>query len=155
MLQEKYYRWQEARQVLTCWQDWGEATNVAQFWTREAKLETLKRWVVSDRCSLVGIVGFGGVGKTALSVKFSQQVQEEFEVVIWRSLRDRPPLMTLLADILSVINHSETVTVYPSETRMLSMLIKVLQQRLCLLVLDNWDTVVKPHRECLKLYQDG
>ncbi|MFO7032560.1 hypothetical protein B9T07_22200 [Limnospira fusiformis CCALA 023] len=155
VLQEEYCRWQEARQFPTCWQDWGEATNVSQFWGREAELERLKRWVLSDRCSLVGIVGFGGVGKTALSVKFSQEVQQEFEVLIWRSLRDRPPLLRLLADILSVINYTQTVTVEPSETRMLSMLIKVLQQRRCLLVLDNWDTVLDPRRECLKLYQSG
>lgn len=155
VLQEEYCRWQEASQFPTCWQDWGEATNVSQFWGREAELERLKRWVLSDRCSLVGIVGFGGVGKTALSVKFSQEVQQEFEVVIWRSLRDRPPLLSLLADILSVINYTQTVTVEPSETRMLSMLIKVLQQRRCLLVLDNWDTVLDPRRECLKLYLSG
>lgn len=155
ILQEEYHRWQEAEQPPESVQDWGEATNVSQFWGREAELETLKRWVLNDRCSLVGIVGFVGVGKTALSVKFSQDVQNEFEAIVWRSLRHRPPLLGLLADILRVLHPDQKVALYPSERKMLSVLMETLQKRRCLLVLDNWDTVLQPRGNCLNGYCSG
>jgi MinD superfamily P-loop ATPase len=42
----------------------------------------------------------GGIGKTALSVKLAQQIQQQFEYVIWRSLRNAPPVTDLLAELL-------------------------------------------------------
>ena len=48
----------------------------------------LTEWIVQDRCRVVSVLGVGGIGKSALSVHLMHQVAENFEVVIWRSLRD-------------------------------------------------------------------
>jgi hypothetical protein len=48
--------------------DWGEAIDVSKFYGREKELETLKQWLIGDRCRVVGIFAFGGMGKTALSL---------------------------------------------------------------------------------------
>jgi MinD superfamily P-loop ATPase len=40
-----------------------------------------------------------GIGKTALSVKLAQQLQNQFEYVIWRSLRNAPPVLEILANL--------------------------------------------------------
>ncbi len=50
-------------------QDWGEAIDVSVFYGRAAELVKLEQWVVQQRCRLVAILGIGGIGKTALSVK--------------------------------------------------------------------------------------
>lgn len=56
-------------------QDWGEAVDASIFYGRSDELATLKKWIVQERCRLVTILGMGGVGKTALSVKLAEQLQ--------------------------------------------------------------------------------
>ncbi|NET53548.1 MAG: hypothetical protein F6K09_34340, partial [Merismopedia sp. SIO2A8] len=68
-------------------QDWGEATSVRVFYGRTAELYTLEKWLLEDGCRLVTILGMGGMGKTTLSVKLAEQLQDKFDYVIWRSLR--------------------------------------------------------------------
>ncbi len=65
-------------------QDWGEAIDVSVFYGRISELATLEKWIQVDRCRLMGVLGMGGIGKTALSVKLAQQLQEHFEYLIWR-----------------------------------------------------------------------
>jgi hypothetical protein len=79
--------------------DWGEAPDVSTFYGRTTELTTLRQWILQDNCRLVGIIGIGGIGKTALSVKLAEQVQDHFTYVIWRSLRNAPPIETLLGDL--------------------------------------------------------
>lgn len=154
ILEQEYYRWQETTQPPPK-QDWGEATNISQFWGRVAELTTLEQWVIDQRCCLVGIVGSLGVGKTALSVKFCQQVENHFEVTIWRSIQDAPLLIELLADIIKVLHPQSKLALADSETKMLSWLIRYLQRHRCLLVLDNWETILQPQREFLSSYLNG
>jgi hypothetical protein len=44
----------------------------------------------------------GGIGKTWLSVKLAEQLQNQFEFVIWRSLLPASPVNELLADLIIV-----------------------------------------------------
>ena len=71
--------------------DWGEAVDISAFYGRQAELQTLNQWVLGDRCRIVALLGMGGAGKTALSVKLAQQLQGHFDCILWRSLRNAPP----------------------------------------------------------------
>ena len=88
-------------------QDWGEALDVSTFYGREEELAQLTRWILHDRCRLITLVGMGGIGKTALSIKLGEQVQGEFIWLIWRSLRNAPPVEELLLDILGVLSDQQ------------------------------------------------
>jgi hypothetical protein len=79
--------------------DWGEALDGTVFYGRMDELSMLQEWIVRDRCRLVAILGMGGIGKTVLSVQLAQESQNHFEYIIWRSLRNAPPLDLLLADL--------------------------------------------------------
>lgn len=115
--------------------DWGEAISVAGFCGRSAELTTLSQWIVAERCCLVALLGIGGIGKTSLSVKLAQNIQSEFEVIIWRSLRNAPTLETLLADLVPFLSDQQDVK---AEVR---RLIHWLRSRRCLVVLDNVETL--------------
>lgn len=119
-------------------QDWGEAPDVSFFVGREAELATLQTWILQDRCRLVALLGMGGIGKTALSVKLAQQVGSEFAVVIWRSLRNAPPLKTLLLQLVPLMSQQqETQPTLPH-------LLPYLQTTRSLLILDNLEAILQP-----------
>lgn len=147
-------QYQQLQQEAASFQDWGEAVNVSAFWGRQPALTTLKQWIIKDRCSLVAILGIGGVGKTALSVKFAQQVQDEFTYVIWRTIRDVPPIVELLADIIKVLSNQQEIELPDTVAGCLSLLIKHLQQHRCLIVLDNFETILQKG-EKFGCYQPG
>jgi transcriptional regulator with XRE-family HTH domain len=87
--------------ALEQYQDWGEAPDGSIFYGRANELTQLEEWIVQDQCRLVLMLGMGGTGKTALSVKLSERIYEHFDALIWRSLRNAPPLQTLLTDLIS------------------------------------------------------
>lgn len=123
--------------------DWGDAVDVSCFYGREAELEQLMQWTVSDRCRLIGIFGMGGIGKTALSIRLAQQLNQPscFSKIIWRSLRNAPPLSDLMADLLQVLSPSQTTA--KTLGQQLSHLLHCLRQHRCLIVLDNGETVMQ------------
>ncbi|BAU12409.1 WD-40 repeat protein [Leptolyngbya sp. NIES-3755] len=115
---------------------WGEATDVSNFYGRDSELMQLEHWIVHERCRLIGLLGMGGIGKTALSVKLAQQIQDQFDCLIWRSLRNAPPLETLLTELVPLLSDQQ-------ETKPeLSKLLDCLRQSRCLIILDNLETVL-------------
>ncbi len=126
-------------------QDWGEAIDVSLFIGRTGELATLKKWIVDDGCRLVAFLGMGGTGKTSLSVKLAQQLQHEFEFVIWRSLQDAPPVSDTLATLLQFLsNRQQTDTDLPESTsQRITRLIDCLRRHRCLLVLDSAESIMQ------------
>lgn len=128
---------------VTFHQDWGEAIDVSVFYGRSAELIQLEQWIVQERCRLVALLGIGGIGKTALAVKLAERIQENFEFVIWRSLRNAPPLEDLLTDLLQFLSHGQDGELPNSVDGKLLRLIKYLRSSRCLLVLDRAETILE------------
>jgi WD40 repeat protein len=118
-------------------QNWGEAADVSIFYGRNQELDTLTRWVEQDRCRLVAILGMGGIGKTAIAIKLAHRIQGTFESVIWRSLRNAPPLETLLSDLNPFLSHQQDTQ------NTLARFIYHLQRNRCLVILDNLETLLQ------------
>jgi len=78
------------------------------------------------------------MGKTTLSVKLAQQLQSQFDCVIWRSLQQAPPLELILSEILPIVMGSEVTTDCSIDT-----LMKQLRSKRCLLVLDNVESILQ------------
>lgn len=119
--------------------DWGEAIDILQFYGREQNLATLEHWILTDHCRLVGIFGLGGMGKTTLAVQISRQVQYQFDVVIWRSLRQAPTPQALLADLLTLLTGGDAKREYS-----LPLLMQELRKKNCLLIFDNIESILEP-----------
>lgn len=122
--------------------DWGEAPDVTAFYGRVKELFTLKEWLGRENCRLVAILGMGGIGKTALSIKLAQQVQDRFDYVIWRSLHQALPLEELLNDWLEFLSHRTAPAGNIDISESISRLIECLRRYRCLLVLDNIEAIL-------------
>jgi hypothetical protein len=118
--------------------DWGEAPDIPVFYGRHEELTTLEQWIVSDRCRLVALLGMGGIGKTALSVKLTEQIQGEFKYVIWRSLRYAPRLEDILRNLISCLSGQQETGV-----NLVLQLMNCFESSRCLLVLDEVDAIVR------------
>src|SRR5258708_27892000 len=123
--------------------DCGEAIDVSAFYGRESELVELERWMVDEHCRLVALLSRGGYGKTALSVKLTQQIERHFDVVIWRSLQNTPPLERLLADYLTFLSEQHTIDLPESTGERMTLLFAYLRTARCLLSLDNVETLVQ------------
>jgi WD40 repeat protein len=118
-------------------QNWGIAPDVSVFYGRTAELKTLTQWVLQDQCRLVSLVGMGGIGKTALSVRLAEQVQDHFGYILWSSVSNAPSLETLLAEWVPFLSGQQNTVAD------IASLLQCLQNTRCLIVLDNLETLLE------------
>ncbi|TVP63375.1 MAG: NACHT domain-containing protein [Nodularia sp. (in: Bacteria)] len=118
--------------------NWGEAIDVSRFHGRAEEMENLTQWIIQDRCRLIALVGMGGIGKSTLAAKVAQQVQKDFDFIIWRSLRNAPPLENLLAELVPFLSQQQDIQSKPER------LLYWLQKHRCLVILDNQETLLQP-----------
>lgn len=112
------------------------------FHGRRKELAQVQDWIVQERCRVVLILGMGGIGKTAFSVRLSEEIKDQFEYVIWRSLRFAPPLEVLLEQLIQLVSPASQKNIVDTLESRISQLIDCLRSSRCLIVLDQVDSIL-------------
>lgn len=134
--------------------DWGQAPDVTVFYGRTEELTALKQSIVSDNCRLVALLGSAGSGKTTLSVQLAKQVQNEFDVVVWRSVRSATAPSDFLTDLIQLFSNQQKPDVPIDINGKISCLVEHLRKQRCLLILDDFEAILKPE-ELAGNYREG
>jgi NB-ARC domain len=113
-----------------------DSPNGDSFASRTSELQTLTTWILQQHYRLIAITGISGIGKTTLAVQLVQQIQDEFESVIWCSLDASSTLDELQHRLIEFFSQPETLDSSATSKKPLP-LIKYLQKQRCLVILDD------------------
>ena len=113
-----------------------DAPELTPFYNRTSELTTLKQWILEDHTRLITIYGLSGIGKSALTVKLIEEINSEFDYIIWKSLSNIPPLSTLQTELKEFFSKSQQTP--------LSTVIDYFRNSRCLVIIDDVQNIFKP-----------
>jgi WD40 repeat protein len=128
---------------MNSFQDGSLAPAMNVFYGRESQLSTLESWIVQEKCHLICILGNGGAGKTAFSIKLARKVDESFDRKFWYSLENSPPIDEILDNLLGHLSDQKSAAPPEKLDEKLSSLMTLFQSNRCLIVLDNFESILQ------------
>jgi len=117
-------------------QDLSEMPELGTFYDRTPELQTLTNWILQQHSHLIALTGISGIGKTSLAVKLVQQIKNQFDYIIWRTIDASHTLDEFQHELIQLFSHSEKLDSPATNPKPLP-LIKYLQKYRCLIILDD------------------
>lgn len=127
-------------------EDLGDAPDIEGFCGRGKELADAEQWIGSDHCRIVAVLGIGGVGKTMFVTKLASALRASFEYVFWRSLQHAPSVESFLESYLQFVFHSRRTNLPKDLDGQLSLMLTSLREQRCLLILDNFESVLSARK---------
>lgn len=113
------------------------APKIIRFYGRNTELEYLSNWILNQNTHLISVLGLSGIGKTTLVKRFVDINIQQFEVVIWRSLKFPKSLNLLIDDLLNVCQQEAKETIDDK----LNQIFNILRNKKCLIILDDLENI--------------
>lgn len=113
------------------------APKIINFYNRESELKTLSNWILNQNTPLISVLGLSGIGKTTFVKRFIDLHLQQFEVIIWRSLKFPKSLNLLIDDLLNVCKQEDKKTIDDK----FKQLFNILKNKKCLIILDDLENI--------------
>ena len=110
---------------------------ITRFYGREQELNFLCNGVLNQNTHLISVLGLSGIGKTTLVKRFIDLNLQQFEVIIWRSLKFPKSLDLLIDDLLNICQQEAKATIDDK----LKQLFNILKNKKCLIILDDLENI--------------
>ncbi len=131
-----------------------EAPSVKTFYGRDQERAELEQWIVGDGCRVVAVLGIGGIGKSTLATRLVEQIEGDFDYIFWASLQDAPPPGQIIGRCLQFVSAQQPVHLPEGVDDQISLLLSYVQDHLCLLILDNLESILQPQQHAGQ-YREG
>lgn len=128
--------------------DLSNAPLLDNFYGRTQELAELQQWLIQERCRLVLIHGVGGIGKATLARKLVDNIANQYDYIIWRSLNSTPLFQNFLTELVNFLSQGQ------ENSNNIEFLMHYLHQHKCLIVLDDWEDIIASHSEDYSNYAD-
>lgn len=112
-----------------------DAPELTTFYDRTSELTTLKQWILEDHTRLITIYGLSGIGKSAIALKLIEEINTQFDYIIWKGLNNIPNLSTLQTELKEFFSQSQPTS--------LSTVIDYFRNSRCLVILDDLQDIFK------------
>ncbi|MGB8686691.1 MAG: NB-ARC domain-containing protein [Microcoleus sp.] len=116
------------------------APQIINFYARQSEIKTLSNWILNQNTRLISVLGLSGIGKTILVKRFVDLNLQQFEVIIWISLKFPKPLELLVNDLLNACKQEAKETIADK----LKQFLDVLTYKKCLIILDDVHNIFIP-----------
>ncbi|MCU0546977.1 MAG: NB-ARC domain-containing protein [Oscillatoriaceae cyanobacterium Prado104] len=118
--------------------DLTDAPELTSFYDRTSELSTLKQWILEEHTRLITIYGLSGIGKSTIALKLIEQIQTEFDRIIWLSLANTPALSTLETELKEFFGRSQQPQ--------LPTMVDYFRTSRCLVILDDLQNIFQSDR---------
>ncbi len=129
--------------------DLKQAPALTEYYPRTTEETTLKNWILNTTTRLITIYGLNGIGKSSLTLKLIQEIQTEFDYIIWQTLNDKPTLTTLQTNLKQIFSQTQKTP--------LPTILDYFHTYRCLVIIDDLQNIFKPHEiagQYLPEYED-
>ncbi|MDB9453487.1 NB-ARC domain-containing protein [Dolichospermum circinale] len=138
------------KEQITSHLDLKDAPEIGDFYGRKVELSLLQQKILQGKCNLITLLGIKGIGKTALALKLVDHIKENFEFVIYKSLKSLPSLTQLITEI--IYPHDQLIQ--DNSPHQLSQFKKAIENHSYLIIIDDVNYIFSKHQVSGK-YQPG
>jgi len=133
--------------------DWENMPDLQFFVGRSKELEQLKKWIIYENKQVIAITGFGGIGKTNLSIRLckggigkteltlqaAKELKNRFDYVVCRSLLNAPYFSDTILSLIKFFSMQKVTKIPENVDDQISKLIYYIKRKKCLIILDNYE----------------
>ena len=130
--------------------DLKDAPEIGDFYGRKVELSLLQQKILQGKCNLINLLGIRGIGKTALALKLVDHIKENFEFVIYKSLKSLPSLTQLIIETI----HLNDQLIQDNSLHQLSQFKKAIEKHSYLIIIDDVNYIFSKYQVSGK-YQQG
>ncbi|MBE9217694.1 NB-ARC domain-containing protein [Dolichospermum flos-aquae] len=138
------------QEQITSHLDLKDAPKIGDFYGRKVELSLLQQKILQGKCNLINLLGIKGIGKTALALKLVDNIKENFEFVIYKSLKSLPSLTQLITEII----YPNDQLIPDNSPHQLSQFKKAIEKHSYLIIIDDVNYIFSKHQVSGK-YQQG